>query len=57
MDAQRWADHLAATNTFFHETNSPYGENLYFAQRSSPISDSQEITGANQAWYDDMIFL
>ena len=52
VDAQRWADHLAATGAFEHESNIPYGENLYSSYRSPPISDNVEIIMATSDWYD-----
>jgi hypothetical protein len=34
-DAQRWADHLAATNSFDHDAHTAQGENLWMGTRAS----------------------
>ena len=52
VEAQRWADHLAATGSFDHEADTPYGENLYSSSSSSQRPDDVEIMSAANDWYE-----
>ena len=46
QEAQVWADHLAATETFQHDPNNDDGENLYLAQAST----ASNCLAAVEAW-------
>ncbi|MDQ7047306.1 MAG: CAP domain-containing protein [Sulfurovum sp.] len=45
--AQEYANYLAVTGKFEHDTNSGYGENLYASSRSAGYVD------AINSWYDE----
>ena len=51
--AQRYAEHLARTDTFQHSQGSGFGENLYYSWSSSP---NTVISGnsAVDSWYSEV---
>lgn len=49
QNAQAWADHLAATETFVHEQGIVEGENLYWARAST----ARNCSDAVESWYSE----
>lgn len=52
--SEDWANELAEKNQFFHRPNNKYGENLYYIQSTTEVTEVG--VSAVDSWYSEIEF-